>query len=203
MARMKSCFSGDMDAWAHAHAARGSAAMSFEPADAVQAVQLARLTQTDSMLVVALFMCCQLPARQILLGGGQAGRLAAEDAAACVDGRMRLLNDGIAATYRVFNAGRSPLCADAKHCVRFPRAVLASRIDVDRACDGALMPVLDGWDELVDGALVDGKLCKACGLHYKRKGLQERRAFWRRLPRYMGVQASVWVSFDWEGDDDK
>ncbi|EPT05698.1 hypothetical protein FOMPIDRAFT_1138938, partial [Fomitopsis schrenkii] len=70
--RIKSCFTESLQVYDKVEKKKGSTLMSFADTDAIAAVATARLTNTPSMLPLALNMCCQLDPDMILNGVARA-----------------------------------------------------------------------------------------------------------------------------------
>ncbi|KZT67607.1 hypothetical protein DAEQUDRAFT_672986 [Daedalea quercina L-15889] len=66
--RMKSCFPTKFETWDTMRGSCGSTLTGFCTADAITAVNIARLTGTDSMLPTALYSCCLLDPECLLKG---------------------------------------------------------------------------------------------------------------------------------------
>ncbi|KZT72350.1 hypothetical protein DAEQUDRAFT_705484 [Daedalea quercina L-15889] len=95
--RMKSCFSDALFQWAEADENGGSHLMTYEETDAIAAVNIARLTNTTTMLPVALYICYQ-PETEAILNGvtrddGTIEQLAPDDIVRCIDARRILVHD--------------------------------------------------------------------------------------------------------------
>ncbi|KAH9922084.1 uncharacterized protein B0H18DRAFT_846023, partial [Fomitopsis serialis] len=89
LSRMKSCFCTDFKTWIAVYKNSGNSSMYFCGTDAIQAVNIARLTGTDSMLPSALFICCQLDPYDLLHGSprpdGTLERLRSRDIVHCIN----------------------------------------------------------------------------------------------------------------------
>ncbi|KAH9833993.1 uncharacterized protein C8Q71DRAFT_155065 [Rhodofomes roseus] len=99
LSRMKSCFCTDLKMWNGVHDAHGSAVMRYSNVDAITAVNIARLTGTNSMLPTALYLCCQLDVECLLNGsprlGGTLECLSRQDFVRCMNARQSLLTSTV------------------------------------------------------------------------------------------------------------
>ncbi|TFY65442.1 hypothetical protein EVJ58_g1969 [Rhodofomes roseus] len=88
LSRTKSCFCTDADQWNEAYIKCGSSSMAYVNTDAIQAVNIARLTDTVSILPSALLVCCHLDANSLLNGSRRLDdtleRLSKQDIASCI-----------------------------------------------------------------------------------------------------------------------
>lgn len=112
----QSCFSSSLSVWAVAVERTGSALMTFEATDAIAAVNIARLTNTTSMLPVALYMRCQLGIETILDGitreDGTVKRIAHDDVLTCMAAQRILTHRTLISAYRMFAPLSGSGCTD-------------------------------------------------------------------------------------------
>ncbi|KAH9833970.1 uncharacterized protein C8Q71DRAFT_154717 [Rhodofomes roseus] len=94
LSRMKSCFCEDLDDFRKFRSQSGSPSMKLcvTATDAIAAVNIARLTETLSMLPSALFFCCLLKTETLINGhpraDGTLDCLSPADVIKCIDARL-------------------------------------------------------------------------------------------------------------------
>ncbi|KAL6308557.1 hypothetical protein BKA93DRAFT_519250 [Sparassis latifolia] len=118
--RLKTCFPADFEEWCELDE-DGSAYVTMKPEDAIAAVNLARLTQTDSILPSALYGCCCLDTHTLLHGmrhaDGSSDKLSQEDLERCVEGRIKLMEANTRELRWVLRLNQaSPACSQKWHC---------------------------------------------------------------------------------------
>lgn len=188
--RMSSCFSDKLDVWDAANKSMGSALMSYASTDAIAVVNIARLTGVDSMLPVALYLCCQLDIDTILNGvpraDGSRVRLSPDDVVLCLERRGSLCHDNVISALRIWRSTPSERCETRlkRGCVRVLEAVTSDWLDYDNSDldHGAAM---DGWDDFFENG--EFELCEPCLEMVKGRVTEERRTMWERLPQLFGV----------------
>ena len=185
--RMSSCFSDKLDVWDAANKSMGSALMSYASTDAIAVVNTARLTGVDSMLPVALYLCCQLDIDTILNGvpraDGSRVRLNPDDVALCLERRGSLCHDNVVSALRIWRPTPSEKC-EKRGCVRVLEAVNRDWLDYDNSSLNHVA-AMDSWDEFFENG--EFELCEPCLEMVKERAIEERRTMWERLPRLFGV----------------
>lgn len=189
MDRMKSCFSDNLHVWAQAEARGGSALMSYKQTDAIAAVNIARLTNTESMVPVGLYMCCQLKTEVLLNGvtreNGTTERLASDDVVRCIDARKVLVHDNIISACRVFDPSSSAECSGTR-CTTILKFFLESQVTYDGGlanytCLGDWV----SWLRIEEPSAWFGDLCHACKNMIEARAGAEREVIWSQLPDVM------------------
>ncbi|KZT72354.1 hypothetical protein DAEQUDRAFT_723053 [Daedalea quercina L-15889] len=204
LTRMKSCFSDRLGDWEDTvevegfasilRASMGTALMTYDWPDAIAAVNIARLTETESILPIALYMCCQLDTEDIMNGvkrkDGTVERLAPADIMKCLDARQTLTHDTVVFASHMFEPVTSSECSgpDCGTHLQELRDVDISYGDASSAC-------LDSWDLWLhmDPTGDFSGLCSSCqGMVWSREA-EERREIWGRLPEIMGVNVQTYT----------
>ncbi|KAI1795328.1 hypothetical protein LXA43DRAFT_881902, partial [Ganoderma leucocontextum] len=153
---------------------------------AITAVNIARLTETLSMLPFALYQVCTLKG-QMMDGyrrhNGSIKHLSAEDLRLCIGARSDLAKEMAFFVKAVFTVTPSAGCRTAEQC-------MAALIDIfDDVKLNALggCDVLDSYDETIETWAVDFKLCKICKKGMLDREVAERRKVWKLLPGVFGM----------------
>lgn len=191
--------------------------LTFDRLDPFKVVQLARLTQTLTLLPAALYLCCadrifeyHTPARAAALRAdnnhhndtGSTGpehkelvyRMPQDDLVRCLAARPSLMHAGL----RVF---AETMTADSVGCT--------SRLTCNRALNFAFKnhskwtllsedceaDVRCLWSSFVhlEVAITEGhELCHACFTYYKQRDLTARQRIWNNLPSYFDLDIPEW-----------
>ncbi|TFY57397.1 hypothetical protein EVJ58_g7043 [Rhodofomes roseus] len=201
--RMKSCFSNAFHDWAPTrdNECVGSPLMAYVETDAIAAVNIARLTDTPSMLPTALYVCCQLDTDNILNGvprGHDAvERLSSEDITRCLDARLKLVHDNVVSAFSIFTIATSDGCTSQKNCL----LLLEELLEIE--AEGRGLPLdncscLEDWipplrEDAETGPILEG-LCASCQAMVQQRAADERKEVWERLPAIMGVEVNPWIT---------
>ncbi|KZT67627.1 hypothetical protein DAEQUDRAFT_384018 [Daedalea quercina L-15889] len=122
LSRLKSCFCTDFDTWNSVSDDHGSKVMSFRDTDAIAAVNIARLTGTDTMLPSALFQCCELDPERLLKGvaraDGTCETLSLQDTAKSILGRQTLIMGAISTAFSTLDPDKLPPECSQNHVCR-------------------------------------------------------------------------------------
>lgn len=185
--RMKSCFTDCLLVYDVVERKKGSARMSFVESDAIAAVAIARLTNTPSILPLALYMCSQLDPDIITNGiaraNGFVDRLSPADQLGCLRARAMLRDDVYVAAYNIVR----PTCAHAFGVCVCAKTIKTTAQELWKYEDSALARhrALQNWDDIIDR--VAGDLCPGCVSLLRRRTAKERRTIWEKLPKIFGV----------------
>ena len=165
--------------------------LSVEPAHAIGAVILAKLTDTPSMLPSALFRGCALGGD--LLDGwsradGTVWHLALDDAKRCVSARTKIAHVGWRTFRMLFDDTVNVTCARRDKCrtgLRKLGAAAQDRQSMERS-------TLWNWsDDLCDG-LTDGWICESCYDMLEERNRLMLRRVWECLPALFGLAIDPW-----------
>ncbi|PIL26538.1 hypothetical protein GSI_12296 [Ganoderma sinense ZZ0214-1] len=187
----------------------GGAEIAIAPVHAIGAVNLARLTDTPSMLPLALYRCAYLGAGALLDGwtraDGTVERLSDADLRLCLAARVALANERFFLVSRVLDATPSARCPKRGRChtnllhmltraMREREVVRAEEEEAEADPDSG-GGVLRDWGLLIE-KFRDGKaLCGSCVEELGRRAVNERKRVWNRLPEVLGIKVEVG---DWE-----
>ncbi|EPT02533.1 hypothetical protein FOMPIDRAFT_1108965, partial [Fomitopsis schrenkii] len=178
--------------WAAAVKTMESTLITFDMTDAIAGVNVAHLTDTKSMLPIALYMCCQLDLGDILYGitreDGTVDRLAQDDVVTCIDAQRILTHRNVTSAYHILAPLTNGSCT-APHC----HGALTSLRDSLLAYDGRLddCQCLDDWMPTLRSPDLDnyfGSLCPVCRSLILTRIATERANLWSELPDIMDVQ---------------
>lgn len=166
-------------------------------AQAVAAVNLARLVNAKSILPLALFQCCQLGA-ELVYGyrreDGTIDQLTTEDLVRCLEGRVALMQENAAIALNLFRGQVSPGCTDPSSC---SSALKRQRDDLCKVSNVHVVAGYDAfgrWDEDWIETEKDGRkiFCNSCVLMLKAREEEKQRAVWRKLPFIFNVEVDNW-----------
>ncbi|KAI0668527.1 hypothetical protein C8Q78DRAFT_1081384 [Trametes maxima] len=196
MHHFKLYFTNDLAVWDTA-GVDGNLFLHITPPDAITAINLARLTHTDSVLPTALYLCCQLDAE--LTAGverpdGSTERLEPKDLELVLRGRTELVRASTRGACTICKPSPSPQCVN-KGCERALREVLNMMLDglqKDPIGDIAGYAALDSWEHWIEDVVDLWPLCEPCRTMLHARDLDVRRDVWKRLPRFMGVTVEDW-----------
>ncbi|PIL33299.1 hypothetical protein GSI_04749 [Ganoderma sinense ZZ0214-1] len=209
LSRLKKYYPTTLTAWDDVTTREGY--VTAQPIDAFEAVRLARLTETPSLLPSALFACCENmcsisvkddcapPEHQLLLYG-----LSVQDSRRLIKGRENLTL-GVVERLLKLVAKHSSLPSDyrASHraCVEKVIAILNLR-----TLDGsffkktrhhaALQPLCEWFVNLTDTAATgrQGLQCESCLKYLRRTDEKSRGEAWSHLPETFDLHVNDWPS---------
>ncbi|KAH9834005.1 uncharacterized protein C8Q71DRAFT_838244 [Rhodofomes roseus] len=195
LSRMKSCFCTDADQWNEAYIKYGSSSMAYVNTDAIQAVNIARLTDTVSILPSALLVCCHLDANELLNGSRRLDdnleRLSKQDIASCINARQEILYHAIKASMEFLLTPGIPHpeeCETQDRCRDCIERLRAIFLEMHTA--GGLLSTAF----LTRTALIRGnRLCGNCrdALCKDEAEVQPQRHLWAELPGLLGIEKPV------------
>ncbi|KZT07969.1 uncharacterized protein LAESUDRAFT_677176 [Laetiporus sulphureus 93-53] len=193
MSLLKAYFTDDLDIYCKRLQGESTASprLSIAAGDAVTAVNLARLTNTDSILPVAMYECCQLGSKAIVEGisrpDGTFEMLQSTDQIRCIDGNMNLVAEHIGGMNGVFK--KEAYCRNAYgSCGNMLREL---RAGIVRVQGNVWTAVLEPWDGFVPKSL---QLCQDCRKSFLADDVARRKKAWGLLPKLMGVNVKGWDS---------
>ncbi|PIL26456.1 hypothetical protein GSI_12214 [Ganoderma sinense ZZ0214-1] len=168
----------------------------------IGAVNLARLTNTPSVLPVALYYCCGLSGK--VMDGwtremGDTEYLSAQDIRAVLTGRDQLARKGFWMLVNIFKEEPSMGCTMRSACA----ISLAGLIRGTRWDGAGDYDVLDSWEPAIKRYAKELDICKQCRDALLKRDVKERRAIWARLPSMFGLSED---GCQWNAlavDDDK
>ena len=196
---LKRYFHDNFDAWKDDAAV--FAPPKFERAHCIGVVNLARLTDTPSLLPVALYKCCSLGGAIVdgwIREDESVEYLSPADLKRCINGRNALAKEAFSIVSAIFDATPSMECKIPKACEAAIRVLLSEAFENDGVADST---VLDSWAEIIRGyaqSQDDDGFCEACETELIARDLAERERVWIRLPEIFGVEV-----LDWNKDEDE
>lgn len=160
--------------------------------DAIPVVTLARLTDTPTMLPLALYDCCALLSSVLDGRTGEDGRsdhLAPEDLRRCIDGRDALAREATLVLFQIFHPLPVDGCLSPSSCRKGSRKLLVAA----GTHPGAIDPdVLGSWSSFIKAGVIEYGLCKGCEECLLERDKSVRREVWGRLPQLFGLQIEGW-----------
>ncbi|KAH9916592.1 uncharacterized protein BXZ73DRAFT_53770 [Epithele typhae] len=179
---LKEYYAVTFDEWCNPHARY---ALSVDTRScAIAAVNLARLTDTPSVLPLALYDCCLLGSA--ILDGwqnedGVTEHLNTADLRLCLDARERLAQKNVLAFFSVYAVAVEVECRNRSGCEKTLRGMVqAGQAGVGKC------------EILVDLLLPHPPMCDACERALAGRARLERRRLWERLPEILGVEVDRW-----------
>ncbi|KAI1795298.1 hypothetical protein LXA43DRAFT_37447 [Ganoderma leucocontextum] len=179
-----------------------------EPVHAIGAVNLARLTDTPSMLPLALYRCAYLGSARLdgwARRDGTVERLSDTDLRRCLDARVALTNERFFLVTRLFDNMPSVGCRNRKRCsIRLKYmhiGTMRSRdlLRVEAEVEGG---VLSDWEPFIRAFAQTQSLCALCVEELVERALTGRKRIWNRLPEIFGIEVEAWGEPDVEADSD-
>ena len=152
----------------------------------IGAVNLARLTNTPSMLPLALYHCCGLSGSVIdgwKRGSGETEYLSMQDIKALIDGRDDLSGRGFAMLLNILDPYPAQGCTQPSLC-GISLASLVRSVERDSVGDYAM---LDGWATEIKRLARELEICRRCRNAVLKRDVAERREVWEQLPSIFGL----------------
>lgn len=186
---LKAYYPTDYDAWRTIDRGRPG----FKVEHTIGVVNLARLTDDASLLLMALLACCNIENAETVVRGferedGSREQLALDDVLLCYSVRTRIMDECARITLRVCRPHSSGACTGrtAAHCVRRFKQVLRdlgdSAIPLAYLDPSIRVGAID--DLLAKG---DPRLCGHCRKMVEERDARERAAVWKKLPEIFGL----------------
>ncbi|PIL26505.1 hypothetical protein GSI_12263 [Ganoderma sinense ZZ0214-1] len=153
---------------------------------AITAVNIARLTDTPSVLPFALYRVCTLEDQmkyRYRRRDGSVEHLSADDFRLCVGSRDTLAKVMEVLVDAVFNTRPSSRCKIAEQCMRALRDIFDNvELNALYECD-----VLDSYEDAIANWAAGFKLCRICEKAMLARELAQRRRVWKLLPGVFGM----------------
>ena len=179
--------------------------VAFTPAQAIEAVNVIRVTRKVHILPGALYACAQLPPSTLLAGttraDGTEERMTPADLQLCFEmkERLRAVAPQMAVRWLTYAAGEK--CSNRENCTKEQQRLLteACRAAGHESSDLGMAgdPLNACFEKRLD-AIADARVvCDAC-VQAMREELDEMRAqLWDKLPAYAGVEYAIrwWGAF--------
>ncbi|KAH9932308.1 uncharacterized protein B0H18DRAFT_1137503 [Fomitopsis serialis] len=165
---------------------------------AIVAVNLARLTDTATMVPPALYYCCTLDSRTLLRGSarsdGTVDCLAPEDLERCIQGKAELAGQAALCLSRICRPTVSSRCATPTACgVTMIR--LHDILAIGAQCVGSTDALLT-WRRDIERELRDhlelSCICRACRDMMLERDVAERERVWQELPSLFELAVDNW-----------
>ncbi|RDX48936.1 hypothetical protein OH76DRAFT_1351381 [Lentinus brumalis] len=147
---------------------------------AIAAINLARLTDTPTVLPLAFYRCSNLGSN--VLDGyrrddNSVEYLSPADLKRCMEGRNALGREALKVILRIFRDESCDGCRTPHQCRAELRLMLVDNYECATDCN-----VLGSWNIFIHGAVKDRKLCDDCKEALEARDYEERRGLWFRLP---------------------
>ncbi|PIL26458.1 hypothetical protein GSI_12216 [Ganoderma sinense ZZ0214-1] len=152
----------------------------------IGAVNLARLTNTLSILPIALYHCCALSGT--VMDGwtrdtGETEYLSMQDLRAVLTARGELVGRGFAMLLNIFEDHPAQDCAQPGLC----GIVLTGLIRSVEWMPSDECNVLDSWEVEIRRLARELEICKTCRRAMSKRDVKERRDVWDMLPAIFGL----------------
>ncbi|KAM5539652.1 hypothetical protein V8D89_006761 [Ganoderma adspersum] len=195
---------------------RNAAQWQPDPTHAIGAINLARLTNTTSVLPLAFYICATLGpdiARGFVREDGSVERLSPEDMRLCLEMKARLAAENAHTAFLLFRPVAQHCSNSSGHmyCAELWRKILEHAGLSKAPHPVASERALDSWLENADclpaptppGPGVtfsmymssyspQRTLCKGCKGHLQARDRELRRQIWKRLPEFVGLTIENW-----------
>ncbi|KAI1795293.1 hypothetical protein LXA43DRAFT_992256 [Ganoderma leucocontextum] len=168
----------------------------INPSAHIAVVSLARLTDTPSLLPLALYKCCSLAGA--LVDGweredGTFEYLSPEDLKRCLNARDALAKEAFSLVSAIFDPSPSQCCETFSTCESALRKTLAQVLDHDEVAEST---VLESWKGVIQHyasrPLDEDGYCSACEDELVERDLREREYIWNRFPEIFDVYVPNW-----------
>ncbi|EPT02370.1 hypothetical protein FOMPIDRAFT_1160535 [Fomitopsis schrenkii] len=162
-----------------------------ESADAIVAVNLARLTNTPSILPSALYLCCQLDIDKLWEGrtrrDGAVDTLSAGDLKRCVVGKVKLATRNIRIVEETFEPAVSRCCtaSPSSRCEATLRELKEQLVSHAYSKEDET-DALASWKNFITET-GDRLLCSSCVRNCIEREKSSREDLWDQLSRLMGL----------------
>ena len=159
---------------------------------AIGIVNLARLTDTPSLLPAALYICSNLG--DAVLDGwtredGTTEYLSEQDLRLCINGRYALAKKGLSMVSHLFGHLTSDACRDPSNCYEKLRRALADVVDDGNPAEARIMLPFDTFLEFTQ---IEDSLCDPCEEEMRQRIRDVRRDAWRDLPWIFRLRVEGW-----------
>ncbi|TFK84824.1 hypothetical protein K466DRAFT_210506 [Polyporus arcularius HHB13444] len=185
-----------------------------EPIHAIGAVNLARLTNTTTILPLAYYICATL-GPELTLGyardDGTMERLSPEDLYICLSLKNRLATENVHSAFMLLRYPGQQHCSNSQaytSCSELFRRLL-DHVGMSKGPHAVASDrALDSWMDSIDSYTPPNaqninaymvmypsqarSLCKGCRAHVQNRDRELRRQIWRKLPEYVGLTIENW-----------
>ena len=206
-------YTTNFDTWVDG---RNAAQWQPDPVHAIGAINLARLTNTTSILPLAFYICATLGpdlVRGFIRADGSVERLSADDLRLCLEMKARLAAENAHAAFLLLRPAAQH-CSNASghmYCAELWRKILEHAGLSKAPHPVASERALDSWLENADCLPAPAppgpgvtfsmymssyspqrSLCKGCKGHLQVRDREVRRQIWKRLPEFVGLTIENW-----------
>ncbi len=160
---------------------------------AIGVVNLARLTEEDTVLPTALWMCCRMGADIVngfTYSDGERETLSSPDLGLCFVAKARLLQATTLAYMQTFADLPAGICALKDGDDRCRRA-LRELSDIKIVAAITMPNPMSIYKSTLPGADAP-QLCKACATAITQRQVQRQRESWAKLPSLLGITVPGW-----------
>ncbi|EPT02392.1 hypothetical protein FOMPIDRAFT_1059356 [Fomitopsis schrenkii] len=163
---------------------------------AIEAVNLARITGTTSIIPAALYSCAQLNGSRLLKGcvreDGVVETLSTEDLSRCIDAKQDLSARTTRLICQLFDTVENSLCrAFERRCNASIAGVKAFLLKSERGLQGGTFPALGSWKTYISEhdskiySRVTHPICSSCITVLCRRETDLRTQVWSELPKLL------------------
>lgn len=215
MSYLTTYYTTNFDAWVDG---RNAAEWRPEPIHAIGAINLARLTNTTSILPCAFYIAATLGpelAHGFARKDGSMEQLSAEDLYLCLQMKQRLVTENAHTAFLLLRSpgqqhcsntnGFQSLCGDTirkileqaglskgPHAVASDHALDSWMPNVDSYSPPTAQPPAIGTFVTMYSAPNQRSLCKGCRTWVQNRDRELRRQIWRKLPEFVGLALDNW-----------
>lgn len=161
----------------------------FDPQHAIAAINIARVTETPSILLAAFMDCCCLTPEELMHGlersGHQQEMLSDEDLRRVLIARTKVTKADVQLALRILMPEVSPTCRTATHCVN-------AFVDGLKGLCVSLKPSKPYKTDWVGTwrakyPTLGSQLCGSCGEMLDLRDARASLNLWERLPKMLGL----------------
>lgn len=184
------------------HAGSRKTKLVTRPAECIGAVNLACLTDTPSILPLAMYHCAYLDTA--VLDGwkrrdGTLEELSHADIRRCINGRIALGREQFSLLLRLFEATPHSECDYRDHCEEALRTIHDAVVP---GSDSTGYMALSDWTAALRTFASKHDLCDLCEKMLLDRNRLERRKVWNKLPRIFDVEVKEWDQPEYEDEDE-
>lgn len=156
-------------------------------------VNIARLTDTPSLLPYALYECAVKLGGAVVEGftreDGSVEYLSPDDLRRCIDGLPKLCKKAVSIFDLIFDDTASETCSRKSEC---SKALTLASSDVTLRGLSADPSILETWGELIREFVYDENICASCEEELLRRDREQCRAAWDALPELFCLEIDGW-----------
>ncbi|PIL26525.1 hypothetical protein GSI_12283 [Ganoderma sinense ZZ0214-1] len=191
---LRETYVDDFDKWYFAFPSFTDSSVSLPYTHCIGVVNIARLTNTPSLLPSALYFCCALGSDLLDSWKREDGcieHLSIDDLKRCFTAKGRLCHRRVKMMYEVFEDRVSTGCLQANKCCAALREMALS-ITREKLPPVAHCEALTGWENLICTKVCLYPVCLQCKEELHMRDVRARRELWDKLPEIFEIIVPGW-----------